>query len=190
MTIGRVNARLNQDALALATCPSRPRRFFWWAAALSATCASIVHAPAHDEYAHEDTSSNHTRVDGMKTYRNEIVPFDAIRLTKRSLPELVFTVRIFHHHPVAEPLRFFYLDRIRDRRSSCRSWGLVGIRSSARSPSSCCSRGLRGRPHPAPRPRGYHRDAGAGGGGCRWCVGGVSGWWCGAVGRWAVAMRG
>ena len=91
----------------------------------------------NDEYAHEDTSSNHTRVDGMKTYRNEIVPFDAIRLTKRSLPELVFTVRIFHHHPVAEPSRCLYLVRIRDRRSSCRSWGLVAIRSSARSPSSC-----------------------------------------------------
>ena len=86
-----------------------PRRAYWWAAALSATCASSVLSSAsavaafffgeNDEYALEDTSCNRTRVNGRVIHRDEIVAlkdFDAIKLTKRSLPELVFTMRIFH----------------------------------------------------------------------------------------------
>ena len=47
----------------------------------------------NDQCALEDTRSNHTCVNGRILSRNEIVllkDFDAIRLTKRSLPELCF----------------------------------------------------------------------------------------------------
>ena len=77
----------------------------------------------NDEYALEDTRLNHTCVNGRTLSRNEIVllkDFDAIRLTKRSLPELGVTMRIFHDAPAGEQLRFLHLD-VRDRRSSRRS---------------------------------------------------------------------
>ena len=77
-----------------------------------------------DEYFIEDTSTNRTYVNGYKLWRGEKLPlrdFDAIRLTKRSHRELVFTIRIYNSQPVAERLRFLYLDRIPDRRSSRRS---------------------------------------------------------------------
>ena len=86
-------------------------------------CHCRISLDESDQYALEDTSSNHTRVNGRILSRNEIVvlnDFDAIRLTRRSLPELVFPVRIFHDAPAGEQLRFLYLD-VRDRRSSRRS---------------------------------------------------------------------
>ena len=52
--------------------------------------------------------------------RDEIVAlkdFNAIRLARRSLPELVFAIRIFHDASVAERLRYLYLAPLRDRRS-------------------------------------------------------------------------
>jgi predicted component of type VI protein secretion system len=77
-----------------------------------------------DEYFIEDTSTNHTYINGFELRRRDRLPlmdFDAIRLTKRSRRELVFTIRIQNNQPVAERLRFLYLDRIPDRRSSRRS---------------------------------------------------------------------
>ena len=76
------------------------------------------------EYAVEDASTNHTHINGFELWRGDRLPlkdFDAIRLTKRSRRELVFTIRIYNSQPVAERLRFLYLGRIPDRRSSRRS---------------------------------------------------------------------
>ena len=77
-----------------------------------------------DEYFIEDTSSNRTYVNGKKLWRGDKLPlkdFDAIKLTKRSHRELVYTRRIYTSQPVVGRLRFLYLDRIPDRRSSRRS---------------------------------------------------------------------
>ena len=77
-----------------------------------------------DEYIIEDTSSNRTYVNGKKLWRGDKLPlrdFDAIKLTKRSRRELVFTIRIYNSQPVVGRLRFLYLDRLPDRRSSRRS---------------------------------------------------------------------
>ena len=77
-----------------------------------------------DEYAIEDTSTNRRYVNGCELWRGEKLPlkdFDAIRLTKRSRRELVFTIRIYNSQPVVGRLRFLYLDRILDRRSARRS---------------------------------------------------------------------
>jgi len=77
-----------------------------------------------DEYAIEDTSTNHTYINGFELWLGDKLPlkdFDAIRLTKRSRRELVFIIRIYNSQPVVERLRFLYPDRIPDRRSSRRS---------------------------------------------------------------------
>jgi hypothetical protein len=77
-----------------------------------------------DEYFIEDTSSNRTYVNGKKLWRGDKLPlkdFDAIKLTKRPHQELVFTIRIYNSQPVVGRLRFLYLDRFPDRRSSRRS---------------------------------------------------------------------
>ena len=124
-----------QDALALARGTPFPMRgACWWAAAWSATCTSIVLLSVYaivdffrsddDEYFIEDTSSNRTYVNGKKLWRDDKLPlkdFDAIKLTKRSHRELVFTIRIYNSQPVVGRLRFLYLDRLPDRRSSRRS---------------------------------------------------------------------
>ena len=77
-----------------------------------------------DEYFIDDTSSNRTYVNGKKLWRGDKLPlkdFDAIKLTKRPHQELVFTIRIYNSQPVVGRLRFLYLDRLSDRRSSRRS---------------------------------------------------------------------
>ena len=54
-----------------------------------------------DEYFIEDTSTNRTYVNGYTLWRGEKLPlkdFDAIRLTKRSRRELVFTTPVSYTH--------------------------------------------------------------------------------------------